>query len=386
MKERRKLNIANVGLKGIPVTIGGPENFVENIATRLVQRGHRCTVYCRPYSMKMWLEGLPPDSRPENKHVMHYRGVRLVTLPTIPRKNLDSICHTTLAVTHALFEPYDIINYHTMGSTMVSVISWLRLRQKIVVSVHGLDWARSKWGSVAQRLLKMSEYTSARFVDATQVVSHALKRYYDDEYCINSVYIPTGVDVKEPIPPNVIRKYGLEKEKYVLYLSRLVPEKGVHYLIKAFEKLNSDMKLVIAGDSLYEIAYVNQLKEMANQDVIFTGFVSDEEMSELFSNAYVYVLPSEVEGLPHSVLQGLSYGRCVVTSDIEPNREALGDCGYTFRMGDPESLRAVLQKLMDNPDLVKAEREKSVARVRAVYDWEVVVDKFEDLYYRLLGL
>ena len=232
----------------------------------------------------------------------------------------------------------------------------------------------------------MSEYTSARFVDATQVVSHVLKRYYDEKYGINSAYIPTGVNVREPRQPDLIRKYGLEKEKYVLFLSRPVLEKGAHYLIQAFEKLDSDMKLVIAGDALYGRAYIDSLKEMANQDVIFTGFVSDDEMSELFSNAYVYVLPSEVEGLPHSVLQGLSYGRCVVTSDIEPNREALGDCGYTFRTGDTESLCAVLQKLMDNPDLVNAEREKTVARVKAVYDWEVVVDKFEELYYRLLGL
>ena len=304
----------------------------------------------------------------------------------LPKKNFDSISHTTLAAIHALFQPYDIINYHTIGSTMVSFISWLKLRQKIVVSVHGLDWARSKWGSIAQKLLKMSEYTSARFVDATQVVSHVLKRYYDDEYGISSVYIPTGVDVNKPKRPALIRKYGLETGRYVLFLSRLVPEKGVHYLIKAFEKLNSDMKLVIAGDSLYEKAYINRLKKMANHDVIFTGFVSNDEMSELFSNAYIYVLPSEVEGLPHSVLQGLSYGRCVVTSDIKPNREALGDCGYTFRTGDPESLCAVLQKLIDNPELVSAEREKAVARVKAVYDWEVVVDKFEELYYRLLGL
>ena len=386
MRRPRNLNIAHIGLKGIPVTIGGPENFVEKISTRLVKRGHDCTVYCRPYATKRWLDTLPPDKRPEQRHIMYYEGVRMINLPTVTKKNLDSIVHTTVAAAHCLFKPYDIINYHTIGASLVSFISWLRPSQKAVVSVHGLDWARSKWSSMAQKLLKFSEYTSARFVDLTQVVSKELKEYYDEKYGISSVYIPTGVDVKAPRSPKEIHKYGLDSKSYFLFLSRLVPEKGAHYLIEAFKKVKTDRKLVIAGDSLYSKEYIDSLKKMAGENVIFTGFVSDTEMIELFSNAYVYILPSDIEGLPHSLLQGLSFGRCVLTSDIRANREALGDCGYTFRKSDPESLREALQKLNDNPGLINVEYDKAIARVKSEYDWETVVDNFEEAYYRVLGL
>lgn len=386
MKKRRKLNIAMLGLKGIPVTIGGPENFVQNISIRLVQRGHRATVYCRPYAMKLWLEQLPPEQRPQNDQTLSYEDVRLVTLPTMPTKNFDAIVHTTLSAVHGLFQPYDIINYQTVGPSMVSFISRMKDRPRVVTSVLGLDWARAKWSSIARQILKFGEYTSVKFADRTHVISQDLKRYYDNKYGIDSTYIPTGVDIKEPVPLDLCRKYGLEKEKYVLFLSRIVPEKGAHFLVEAFNRLKTEMKLVIAGNALYEKAYLNGLKRMADRNVIFTGFVPDEEMAELFSNAYLYVLPSEIEGLPHSLLQGLSYGRCVVTSDIAANLEALGGCGYSFKSRDAAALQSLLQKLMDNPELVKAESEKSIARVKRDYDWDIVVDKFEELYYQSLGM
>jgi glycosyltransferase involved in cell wall biosynthesis len=385
MPTRRKLNIAMIGQKGIPITLGGADNYVLNITTRLIERGHKATVYCRPYATKLWLDEFPPDKRPAKTRILYYKGVRLVTLPTLPMKNLDALFNSALGALHGLFQPYDIINYQTIGATIVSFISRLRPQTKVVASVLALDWARAKWNPLVQKLLKTGEYTSVKFAHSTQVISLDLKRYYDDKYKINSVYIPTGVELKPRQPLKLAKKYGIEEEKYLLFLSRLVPEKGAHYLIEAYRKLKTNLKLVVAGDARYEDEYKNRLKGMANSNVIFTGFVPDEEMDELFANAYVYILPSEIEGLPHSLLQGLSYGRCVVASDINPNREALGNCGYTFKNGNSESLREALQKLVDNPALVKAEYEKSIARVKAEYDWEAVTDKFEDLYYKTLG-
>lgn len=382
----RKLNIANIGLKGIPVTLGGIDNFVENIATRMVQRGHSVSVYNRAYVTKIWLESISHQNLKEKKRVIYYKGIRIITLPTLQKKNLDAIFHTTLGAAHSIFQPYDILNYHTIGASLVSFLSWLRPSQKTICSVHGLDWARSKWNTIAQTLIKKGEYTSARFVDATHVVSNELKKYYDAKYNIKSVYIPTGVEIKRHVEPRLILKYGIKKEKYLLFLSRLVPEKGAHYLIQAFNELQTDMKLVIAGDVLFGEKYVEKLRQMAGKNIIFTGYVPDEEMDELFANAYIYILPSEIEGLPHSLLQGLSYGRCVVASDIPPNREALGNCGYTFKNGDIGSLRQILQKLIDNPSLVSAEYEKSIQRVKSEYDWERVADKFEELYYQTLGI
>lgn len=385
VKRPRRLNIAMIGQKGIPITLGGADNYVMNITTRLVERGHKATVYCRPYATKLWMDELPPDKRPEKTRVLYYKGIRLITLPTLPMKNLDALFNSALCAIHGLFQPYDIVNYQTIGATMVSFISLLRPGTKNVASVLALDWARAKWNPLVQRLLKTGEYTSVKFAHSTQVISLDLKKYYDSKYGIDSVYIPTGVEIKARQPLNLTRKYGIEEGRYLLFLSRLVPEKGAHYLIEAYRNLKTDMKLIIAGDARYEDEYKGRLRAMANSNVLFTGFVPDEEMDELFANCYIYILPSEIEGLPHSLLQGLSYGRCVVASDIAPNCEALGNCGYTFHSSDADSLRSILQKLVDNPSLVRAEYEKSVGRVKSEYDWEAVVDKFENLYYKTLG-
>ncbi len=373
-----------IGLKGIPITFSGPENFVEQISTRLVERGHSVTVYCRPYAIKKWLQQSAAES--ENKTIkLNYSGINLKVLPTIPTKHFDAIVHSTLSSIHTLSQQYDIIHYQTLGPSTVSFIPQLFKKAKIITSVLGLDWQRAKWGWFARNYLKFGEFTSIRFADFTHVISYELKRYYERKYRRKVYYIPTGVEILPPRPIQVTKKYGIEKEKFILFLSRLVPEKGAHFLIGAYKKLKTDLRLVIAGGALYEEVYINRLKKIAGKNVIFTGFVSDDEMAELFSNAYLYVLPSEVEGLPHSLLQALSYGRCVVASDIEANREALDNCGYTFKSSNSDHLASVLQKLIENKGLVEQEKEKGINHVREKYDWEHVVDEFERLYQKSLS-
>jgi len=368
-----------IGQKGIPVTIGGPENFVREISTRLVRRGHRVTVYCRPYALNEWARFLTEEEK-ESVRRRNYQGVDLKILPTVPTKRLDTIVHSTLSSIHCVFDTFDVIHYHTIGAFLPAFIPRLATRSKIVVSVHALDWQRAKWGPGARAMLRLGEEASVRIPDVTHVISRELKRYFESRYGREVAYIPTGVRIAEPKPTRLTRKYGIKEGNYILFLSRLVPEKGAHYLIEAHKGLKTDMKLVIAGNALYEPGYVAGLKTSAGPGVIFTGFVPDEEMAELFSNAYLYVLPSEMEGLPHTLLQALSYGRCVVASDIEANREALGGLGLTFTSKDSNSLRKVLQDLIAHPEHVAAAGDKGIRRVRQEYGWETVVDQFEHIY------
>lgn len=352
-----------LGLKGIPYP-AGIENFTEEVGSRLVARGHQVTVYIRPYVQA-------PDL---------HRGMRIRRLPSLNTKHLDALSHTCLASVDAFFADLDVVHYHALGP---SVFSWLpRLRgRKTIVQVHGLDWQRAKWSMFASACLRAAEYSAIYFPHRTLAISTTLKQYLETKYGRPVDYVPTGVRTYEAREPREIReKWGLSKDSYFLFLSRLVPEKGAHYLIDAYRRLGTDKRLVIAGPASGEDAYVARLQQSANSNVIFTGAATGTLLEELFSNAYVYVVPSEVEGLSHALLQGLSFGRCVLASDIDANVEALGECGVTFRTQDTADLQQKLQHLLDHPELVRSCAAPAQARVRAIYEWDKVVDRLEAIY------
>jgi len=355
-----------VGLKGIPFP-AGIENFTEQIGWRLAVRGHEVTVYVRPYIEV-------GDT---------YRGVRIRRLPSINTKHLDALTHTAVASVAALFADLDVVHYHALGP---SVFSWVpRLAgRRTVAHVHGLDWQRAKWSSFARGCLLAAERATMYAPNRTIAISKTLQHSLSQKYGRPVDYVPTGVELYDYREPQEIRRLGLAQDGYILFLSRLVPEKGCHYLIEAYKALRTDMPLVIAGAGTHTDTYEASLRAAGHGRVIFTGSVSGRLLEELFSNAYVYVLPSEVEGLAHTILQGLSYGRCVLASDIEPNLEALGECGMTFRSRDTAHLRERLQYLLDHPAEVAARAAGARARVREHYSWDAVVDALEVIYERCL--
>lgn len=363
------VRIAMLGAKAVPA-IGGIAQYIEEIGSRLVQRGHEVTVYCRPH----FLDGQRGD----------YRGMHRIVTSGLRGKHLDASTHTLTAALHALSQDYDVVHIHGAAPTVVAPLLQLRPPCRLVATLHGLDWSGSKWGTSASTIM----YCGARIGVASVDEVTAVSRWVRDE-CVRrlhrpATFIPTGVSFPQLLAPRELNTVGLQPSGYIFCASRLVPEKGVHYLLEAFAGLDTDRKLVIAGNCPYEDRYVQRLRAAADERVIFVGYVKGRLLAELFSNAYLYVQPSESEGLPLAILEALSYGRCVVASDIPQNQEALGQCGYSFTTRDSEALRAQLAYLLRREDLVGAEFGKARDYIRRDRNWDITTDRYEEIYEGLL--
>jgi glycosyltransferase involved in cell wall biosynthesis len=358
------MKIAMIGQKGIPALYGGIERHVEEIARRLVQRGHEVTVYCR-------LHYTPTGGR--------YHGVHLVRLPSLRTKHLDTPTYVALSTAHALFQDYDVVHFHALGP---SVFAWLpRLAgTPSVVTVHGLDWQREKWGKLAAWVLKQCEGPAVKFPDRTIVVSRTLAQYFKEHHGRATVAIPNGTVLPEPRPAHKIHRFGLEAKKYVLWVGRLVPEKGVHFLCEAFSRIDSNLTLAIVGGSAGSDDYVAQIKRYEGPRVKLLDYVYGEALDELYSNAFIAVLPSTLEGLSLALLESLSHGRCVLVSDIPENLEVVDDAAHTFRNRDVDDLEAQLRRLIGDPALVRHYEEKARAHIARHYSWDRVVDATLEVY------
>ena len=364
------MKISYIVLKSLPFG-GGIEKYTEEIGSRLAKRGHEVTVYTmRHYGAK---DG-------------NFKGMNVKTVPTIKSKSLEKIIASFVATLKQCMErKVDIVHFHAFGPAMFNFIPRL-MQRKVVVQGHGLEWKRSKWGTTGRLFLKLSEVPSIKFPHILTVVSRVQQKYIKEKYNRDSVYIPTGVNPPKIEPPELIKRHGLKGNDYILFAARLVSEKGAHYLIEAFKKLNTDLKLVIAGDAEHEDKYKAKLKALAesNKNIIFTGFVTGKLLNELFSNCYLFVLPSEIEGLPTALLEAMSYGNCCLVSDIQENLEALNGYGYKFRSKDVDDLADQLEYLINNKDAVETVKEKAPKYVLKNYSWDRITDQFEDLYHRLI--
>ncbi len=365
------MKIAYIALKNIS-TAGGVEKYTLELGSRLAQRGHEILAYVSQGNGETL-----PDS---------IKGVKIKTLPSLKTKSLEKLSVTLLASLDQLFtDNFDIIHYHAFGPAMLSFIPKIR-RKKIVMQGHGIEWMRAKWGWMGKAFFKMSEWPSVAFADAITVVSTTQKEYLKRCYNIDSVYIPPGITPPMQTTPSRIKEYGLNGNDYILFASRLVPEKGAHYLIEAYDKIKTDKKLVLVGDAKYEDTYKRHLLELAkkNNNVIFTGYVSNETLEEFYSNAYLYVLPSEIEGLPVALLEAMSYGNCCLVSDIPENLEAINGIGFSFKNKNTDSLTHMLKHLLENQEEVVKVKEASKDYAISTYSWDNITDKIENLYKKLL--
>lgn len=370
------MRIAMIGQKGIPATFGGVERHVEELSVALVRRGHDVLVYTRPHY----------TPRRRRTHL----GVQLVSLPSLATKHGDAISHTLLATLHAVRQKTDIIHYHGVGPALLSFLPRvLRSSAKVVVTFHSIDRLHRKWGWFAQLMLRLGERAAVTFPHQTIVVSRTLRQYCRDAYGRTTTYIPNGVSrafARAQKPVAIRRRYGLMADQYILAVSRLIPHKGIHHLIRAYKRLPTKKNLVIVGDAYYTDAYVKELRALAGNDprILFTGFQKGRVLAELFSNAYLFVLPSESEGLPTALLEAASFGRCVLASNIPENLEIIRSngsvVGYTFRSKDTEDLTRKLRELLSNPEATKRIGAAAKTVVQQAYDWRVIARSVEQLY------
>ena len=373
--EVEKLKIAMLGQKRIPSREGGVEIVVEELSTRMVRLGHDVTCYNRKGHH---VSGSEFDSA----KLSEYYGVRLKSVWTLDKKGIAAMSASFLASICAAFGKYDVVHFHAEGPCAMLWLPKL-FGKRCIATIHGLDHRRAKWGRLAKTYIMLGEKCAVRFADEIIVLSRDVEDYFKKTYGRNTRFIPNGVNRPIRREPKIIHeRFGLDKDSYILYLGRIVPEKGLLYLIEAFKQLETNKKLVIAGGSSDTSDFFDMVKERAEDDsrIIFTGFVQGELLDELYSNAYLYTLPSDLEGMPLSLLEAMSYENCTLVSDIPECTEVVEDKAFTFRHGDIDDLREKLQFLVNREDIVNEYKKASADYITKKYDWDEVVAKTLELY------
>lgn len=370
-----KLNIAMLGHKRIPSREGGIEIVVEELSIRMVKVGHSVTCYNRSGHH---ISGKEFDGNTSKE----YKGVKLKSVFTINCRGLAAMTSSFFGAIHAAFGKYDVVHFHAEGPC---AMLWLPkvFGKKCIATIHGIDWQRAKWGGFASKYIKFGEKIAVKYADEIIVLSKGVQKYFMDTYGRKTIFIPNGVNRLVLRRPQLINeKYGLDKNEYILFLGRLVPEKGITYLIEAFKKVKTNKNLVIAGGSSDTDAFMQELKKLAKGDdrILFTGFVQGQMLEELYSNAYVYCLPSDLEGMPLSLLEAMSYGNCCLTSDIAECAEVVEDKALTFKKSDVADLKQKLQYVCDNAEKVQKMKDQAADYICRKYNWNDVVKRTLELY------
>ena len=364
-----------IGHKRFGSREGGVEVVVTELAKRMAALGHEVTCYDRSGSDVM--TGDTVDTR---ERVID--GVRVVPVKTIDKKGLAAASASYYATRAAIADKPDVIHFHAEGPcACLPMVKRAGIRT--VATIHGLDWQRAKWGKLGSAYIKHGERAAVQSADEIIVLSRSVQEYFEQIYNRKTVFIPNGMNPKESRPADEIRqRWGLEDGSYVLFLGRLVPEKRPELLIDAFKNIETDKRLVIAGGSSDTSEYERHLHERAEGDarVLFTGFVTGEPLAELYSNAYCYVLPSDVEGMPMSLLEAMAYGRCCVTSDILECADVLAGNGLTFEKGNADALETVLENILEAPERVKLLGKAAREHVTRSYDWDIVAQQTLEIY------
>ncbi|EGC90828.1 glycosyltransferase, group 1 family protein [Turicibacter sp. HGF1] len=372
---KNKLRIAVLGQKNLDRS-GGIEVVVTELTTRMVKLGHEVTCYNR---RGHHVSGKEFDTNIKDS----YQGVQIKTVPTIDKKGLAAMTSSFFAAIYCAFGKYDIVHFHAEGPCAMLWLPKL-FDKRCIATVHGIDWQREKWkGGFASKYIKFGEKVAVKYADEIIVLSKNIQDYFKDTYGRETVFIPNGVNKPEVREPQlIIDKFNLNKDDYILYLGRLVPEKGLRYLITAFKEVKTDKKLVIAGGASDTDSFFTEIKELVKNDprIIFTGFVQGQILEELYSNAYIYTLPSDLEGMPLSLLEAMSYGNCCLTSDIDECAQVVKDKAVTFKKSAINDLREKLQYLCYNSDVVDKYKTEASNYICEEYNWDDVVKQTMHLY------
>ena len=361
------MKIAMIGQKKIPSRMGGVEVVVQHLSEGLVKAGHKVTAFNRASS--------------KSDHMKSYNGVILKTVPTLKVKGLSAVTSSLFATIIASLGDFDVIHIHAEGPAAMSWIPKL-FGKKCVVTIHGLDYKRDKWGKFARRYIKFGERMAVRYADHIIVLNKPMQDYFWEKYRRETILIPNGISKASYAEADKIYSMGLKKNSYILFLGRIVPEKGIESLIRAFKKIKTEKKLVIAGASSDTDSFYSQMMELSNDDkrIKFIGFVKGKLLQELYTNAYVYVLPSNLEGMPIGLLEAISYGKCCLISNIPESLDIIGNAGLTFEKGNVDDLAKKLNFAINRPDLVKKLGNAAYKIAMTKYDWSTIIEKTQKVY------
>ncbi|HYP52294.1 MAG TPA: glycosyltransferase, partial [Pyrinomonadaceae bacterium] len=362
------MRIAILGTRGVPASYGGFETFAEQLSTRLVARGHDVTVYCRSHYV--------------SPRQLEYKGVRLKVLPTIRHKYLDTVVHTFVSSLHAAARRSDAAR--SCNAANAAFAPFMRLSgTPVAINVDGLEHKRKKWNWMGRGYYKLSERLAVWFPDVTVTDARVIQDYYLARYGAHSTMIAYGAEVERRPDRAAVRQWGVEPNRYVLYVSRLEPENNAHLVIEAFKRVRTPLKLLIVGDAPYAHAYISELRALARDDwrIVFTGFVFGDAYRALQQNAYCYVHATEVGGTHPALLEAMGYGNCVLTLSTPENVEATGEAGIHY--ADAADLASKLQRVLSDGAVVNAYRQRAQARIKRLYDWDYVVDLYENLFARM---
>lgn len=371
------MRIAFIGQKGVVLrkTAGGVERHVAELAYALAERGHEVTAYSRKWYGR-------PDA------VWLASGARVRFLPTIYTKHLEAIVHTVLCTIDVLFRRVDIVHYHGVGP---AILSWvprlLKPSARVVVTFHAQDRYHQKWGPISRGVLHVGEWMACRVPHATITVSHGMQTLVKKLYGCRADYIPSGTRIKEHVSPRWLAPLHLAPWEYVLTVGRLLPVKGIHYLIRAFREVRTNKQLVIVG-AVAEKGYREELERLAQGDdrIRFLGQKHGEELDSIFAHAAVFCQPSDSEGLPLTVLEAMSFGVPVLGSDIPGNREAMAHTGFTFARADVADLTVQLGAVLTHGDMARAAGAEGKTIIAREYNWHTIAAKVESVYQRVQSL
>ncbi|HZI85239.1 MAG TPA: glycosyltransferase [Pyrinomonadaceae bacterium] len=364
------MRIAILGTRGIPASYGGFETFAEHLSTRLVARGHEVTVYCRAHYV--------------SPRQLEYQGVRLRVLPTIRHKYFDTVVHAFLSALHAVSSRFDAaLICNAANAPFASILRFTGT--PVAINVDGLEHKRKKWNWLGRRYYLLAELLSTMLPNVTVTDAQVIHDYYLARYDAPSTMIAYGAEVERKPDRDTVRRWRVEPNRYVLYVSRLEPENNAHLVIEAFKRVRTAYKLLIVGDAPYAHDYIQDLRDRARGDkrIIFTGFVFGQDYRALQQNSYCYVHATEVGGTHPALLEAMGYGNCVLTLATPENIEAVGEAGIAY--ADESDLTEKLQRVLRDGSLVQSYRNRAQLRVQMHYDWERIVDRYEDLFAEMSG-
>jgi glycosyltransferase involved in cell wall biosynthesis len=367
----RRLRLAILGTRGIPGGYGGFETFAEEIGTRLAADGHDVFVYCR--------------HRQSRGSLASYRGVRLVHLPAIRHKSLETLSHTLLSALHACLRRYDIVYVCNSANAPICFIPWMR-RQKVILNVDGLEWQRQKWGRLAKRYFRWAARLAARMPIEIVTDAAVIQQYYREHYGRSTRCIGYGT---ETFPRGHLADrlplLGLKPESYVLYVSRLEPENNALLVVEAYQRVVTDLPLVIVGDAPYAADYIARVRDAADERVRFLGYRFGDEYHALQANARVYIQATEVGGTHPALVEAMGHRNAILAQDVPEHHEVLAAAGHYFSRQDSTDLAQQLQLMLGDERLVEQLRAAAAARVQEHYTWQSVTDAYRQYFAELVA-